>query len=239
MFKDAKLYIDTQPLGRQHLIDEGNNRGIVGSIGNVLVDAEKRAPYVVNYAGEYRVLDAPFSYNAKKQELYEYRNLRTKDGGGLRYGDLYVNGKLVITDVPLVYNDTRGGNSLLIDYQKNRGEVGLYRRDGDGCGYMKRGEVYDLKNGELKRRYELRENEVDEGIVFERENKRVEISVADSLEYRYFTRNGEVWIEKGERNLMPTTSVDATAERDGPCEADPFVLGFNERRMEASVKVDL
>ena len=207
--------------------------------------------YLVSYDGEYHVLKDWFGYNLEKQELYEYRNLQQWSWERLAYGDLYINGKLMITGVPLIYYDSGAGNSLLIDYQEENAELSLQWRDGDGCGYMKWGALYSLNDGGRKLRYELKENYVDEGIILEYGNKKIDISVTTSLsaeegddeyygslDYRYFTRDGTEWIAKGERNLIPLTQIDAV-EGDAPCGTDAFVLGLDEESLDASVKVEL
>ena len=91
----------------------------------------------MQYGGEFQVLEDRFVYNNEKEVIYEFKNLQAISGSRLEYGDLYINGALIVKEVPLIYHDTGAGNSLQIDYQGEKSELHLRWRDGDGCGYMK------------------------------------------------------------------------------------------------------
>lgn len=100
-----------------------------------LFPAQRATPAVlVKYGETFTVLTGPVLYNAEKELLYEGRNAYSENGNKLFYGDLYLNGKLLVKNVPVAYLDTGGENGIQFSYQPQQHTLDIVWADSDGCG---------------------------------------------------------------------------------------------------------
>jgi hypothetical protein len=113
-FDDVTIYMDE------------NFSAQIGGEAGVLFPVGRATPSVlVKYGEQFTVLTGPVLYDEEKKLLYEGRDVRSISGSRLSYGDLYLNGKSLVTNVPVAFSDSGGGNSIQFSYQPQQNTLGI------------------------------------------------------------------------------------------------------------------
>ncbi|MDR0607574.1 MAG: hypothetical protein LBG52_04385 [Candidatus Peribacteria bacterium] len=164
--------------------------------------------YLISKGEDFSILTSPFVYNIEKQQLFT-TDPKTIDKR-LQRGDLYVNGELIATDVPVSYRDSGGGNAISFFYEPQHNYLEIMYGDTDGCGYNNHIEGYSLSTKEKYLDVAIFKGAVPDkadwyaemgtdGVKLEYLHKKLEIypiftgAVGEqrvSLKYRYSLRNG-------------------------------------------------
>lgn len=201
--------------------------------------------YLVRYGNQFYAVDDYFTYSTREKKIYEYRNLgenktfTENSEERLEYGDLYINGALLLKNIPLVYHDTGAGNSLIINYKQKASQLDLRWGDGDGGSSFTSQRSYQIPSGKLLFAVDVYNDWWDKNMaIIENPNKKLEVfslsSTGDSMDDSKLSLKYQYYVKKDQARDLRMEDVLVkdeikTNNTDLPFGEPSFSYSFNSK----------